>query len=106
MSKIPTTEKEKEKEKEAIRVLDPKLADAFYVPFFSSLSFNTHGKNMTGPDTELDRLLQVKVRRAWGMGKSYRSKRNRAASRVAEKDSFEASKEGTPSENSEVCYSK
>ncbi|KAG2297144.1 hypothetical protein Bca52824_043813 [Brassica carinata] len=46
------------------------------------------------------------VRRAWGMGKSYRSKRNRAASRVAEKDSFEASKEGTPSENSEVCYSK
>ena len=49
-----------EEEKEAVRVLDPELADAFYVPFFSSLSFNTHGKNMTDPDTELDRLLQVK----------------------------------------------
>lgn len=49
-----------EKDKEAVRVFDPQLADAFYVPFFSSLSFNTHGKNMTDPDTELDRLLQVK----------------------------------------------
>ncbi|KAJ4884160.1 Exostosin family protein [Raphanus sativus] len=50
-----------EKEKEAVRVFDPELADAFYVPFFSSLSFNTHGKNMTDPDTELDRLLQVEL---------------------------------------------
>ncbi|KAF8098178.1 hypothetical protein N665_0272s0043 [Sinapis alba] len=48
-------------EKEAVRVFDPELADAFYVPFFSSLSFNTHGKNMTDPDTELDRLLQVEL---------------------------------------------
>lgn len=46
-------------ENEAIRVFDPDLADAFYVPFFSSLSFNTHGKNMTDPDTEFDRQLQV-----------------------------------------------
>lgn len=44
---------------EAVRVLDPELADAFFVPFFSSLSFNTHGHNMTDPDTELDRQLQV-----------------------------------------------
>ncbi|KAG5380378.1 hypothetical protein IGI04_028220 [Brassica rapa subsp. trilocularis] len=50
-----------EEEKEAVRVLDQELADAFYVPFFSSLSFNTHGKNMTDPDTELDRLLQVEL---------------------------------------------
>lgn len=48
-----------EEEKEAFRVFDPELADAFYVPFFSSLSFNTHGKNMTDPETEFDRQLQV-----------------------------------------------
>ncbi|WZY76284.1 hypothetical protein YC2023_022668 [Brassica napus] len=48
-----------EGEREAVRVFDPESADAFYVPFFSSLSFNTHGKNMTDPDTEFDRLLQV-----------------------------------------------
>ncbi|CAN8238617.1 unnamed protein product [Cochlearia groenlandica] len=52
---------DEEEEKEAVRVLDPEIADAFYVPFFSSLSFNTHGKNMTDPDTELDRLLQVEL---------------------------------------------
>uniref|UniRef100_A0A1J3HT54 Putative arabinosyltransferase ARAD1 n=1 Tax=Noccaea caerulescens TaxID=107243 RepID=A0A1J3HT54_NOCCA len=52
---------EEEKEKEAFRVFDPELADAFYVPFFSSLSFNTHGKNMTDPDTEVDRQLQVEL---------------------------------------------
>lgn len=45
--------------REAVRVLDAKLADVFFVPFFSSLSFNTHGHNMTDPDTELDRQLQV-----------------------------------------------
>ncbi|AEE34641.1 Exostosin family protein [Arabidopsis thaliana] len=50
-----------EDENEAIRVFDPDLADVFYVPFFSSLSFNTHGKNMTDPDTEFDRLLQVEL---------------------------------------------
>lgn len=46
---------------EAVRVLDPELADAFFVPFFSSLSFNTHGHNMTDPDTELDRQLQIDI---------------------------------------------
>lgn len=54
---------EEEKETEAFRVFDPESADAFYVPFFSSLSFNTHGKNMTDPDTEVDRQLQVKFDR-------------------------------------------
>lgn len=44
---------------EAVRVLDPDLADVFFVPFFSSLSFNTYGRNMTDPDTEIDRQLQV-----------------------------------------------
>ncbi|CAN8243777.1 unnamed protein product [Cochlearia groenlandica] len=48
-------------EEEAVRVFDPESADAFYVPFFSSLSFNTHGKNMTDPDTELDKHLQVEL---------------------------------------------
>lgn len=47
--------------REAIRVLDPDLADAFFVPFFSSLSFNKHGRNMTNPATEIDRQLQVRV---------------------------------------------
>lgn len=46
-------------EKEAIRVSDPEMADAFFVPFFSSLSFNTHGHNMTDPKTKIDRQLQV-----------------------------------------------
>ncbi|URE34305.1 exostosin family [Musa troglodytarum] len=44
---------------EAVRVLDGDEADAFFVPFFSSLSFNTHGHNMTDPDTEIDRQLQI-----------------------------------------------
>lgn len=46
---------------EAVRVLDPDLADVFFVPFFSSLSFNTYGRNMTDPDTEIDRQLQVDI---------------------------------------------
>ncbi|KAK7246988.1 hypothetical protein RIF29_41862 [Crotalaria pallida] len=45
--------------REAVRVLDPEVADAFFVPFFSSLSFNTHGHNMTDPKTEVDRRLQI-----------------------------------------------
>ncbi|KAJ9131512.1 hypothetical protein P3X46_035167 [Hevea brasiliensis] len=48
-------------EREAVRVLDPEKADAFFVPFFSSLSFNTHGHTMTDPETEIDRQLQVDV---------------------------------------------
>ncbi|KAI3516003.1 hypothetical protein L1887_14910 [Cichorium endivia] len=46
---------------EAVRVSDPDAADVFFVPFFSSLSFNTHGRNMTDPDTEVDRQLQVDI---------------------------------------------
>ncbi|PWA89928.1 Exostosin-like protein [Artemisia annua] len=49
------------KDGEAVRVLDPDVADVFFVPFFSSLSFNTHGRNMTDPDTEVDRQLQVDI---------------------------------------------
>ncbi|KAK6922393.1 Exostosin, GT47 domain [Dillenia turbinata] len=45
--------------KEAVRVSDPETADVFFVPFFSSLSFNTHGHYMTDPETEIDRQLQV-----------------------------------------------
>ncbi|KAE8730138.1 putative sodium/hydrogen exchanger [Hibiscus syriacus] len=45
-------------EREAVRVSDPETADAFFVPFFSSLSVNTHGHNMTDPETEVDRQLQ------------------------------------------------
>ncbi|XP_024989609.1 probable arabinosyltransferase ARAD1 isoform X3 [Cynara cardunculus var. scolymus] len=46
---------------EAVRVSDPEAADVFFVPFFSSLSFNTHGRNMTDPDTEIDRQLQIDI---------------------------------------------
>lgn len=45
---------------EAVRVLDPEVADAFFVPFFSSLSFNTHGHTMKDPATLIDRQLQVR----------------------------------------------
>ncbi|KAJ4849062.1 hypothetical protein Tsubulata_037807 [Turnera subulata] len=48
-----------EEEREAVRVLDPEQAEAFFVPFFSSLSFNIHGHVMTDPETEIDRQLQV-----------------------------------------------
>lgn len=44
---------------EVVRVSDPEVADAFFVPFFSSLSFNTHGHNMNDPATEIDHQLQV-----------------------------------------------
>lgn len=46
-------------DREAVRVSDPESAESFFVPFFSSLSFNTHGHNMTDPETEVDRRLQV-----------------------------------------------
>ncbi|KAL6193115.1 hypothetical protein ACLB2K_034199 [Fragaria x ananassa] len=44
---------------EVVRVSDPEVADAFFVPFFSSLSFNTHGHNMNDPETEVDHQLQI-----------------------------------------------
>ncbi|CAA3029982.1 probable arabinosyltransferase ARAD1 [Olea europaea subsp. europaea] len=46
---------------EAVRVMDPELADVFFVPFFSSLSVNVHGRNMTDPDTEIDIKLQHEI---------------------------------------------
>lgn len=48
-------------EMEAIRVSDPESAGVFFVPFFSSLSVNTHGRNMTDPETEVDHQLQVRL---------------------------------------------
>lgn len=45
--------------REVVRVSDPEMAEAFFVPFFSSLSFNTHGHNMTDPKTRIDRQLQI-----------------------------------------------
>ncbi|GMJ13282.1 hypothetical protein like AT1G67410 [Hibiscus trionum] len=48
-------------EREAVRVSDPETADAYFVPFFSSLSVNTHGHNMTDPATEVDRGLQAEL---------------------------------------------
>lgn len=46
-----------------VRVWNGDEADVFFVPFFSSLSFNVHGRNMTDPDTEIDRQLQVHISR-------------------------------------------
>ncbi|KAF5449352.1 hypothetical protein F2P56_029810 [Juglans regia] len=46
-------------ERDAVRVSDPEMADIFFVPFFSSLSFNTHGHVMTDPETEIDHQLQI-----------------------------------------------
>ncbi|KAG9147250.1 hypothetical protein Leryth_017990 [Lithospermum erythrorhizon] len=46
---------------EVVRVSDPESADVFFVPFFSSLSFNVHGKDMRDPDTEFDKQLQVDI---------------------------------------------
>ncbi|KAF6161452.1 hypothetical protein GIB67_009331 [Kingdonia uniflora] len=47
-----------ERWREVNRVLDPETANVFFVPFFSSMSFNTHGHNMMDPETEVDRQLQ------------------------------------------------
>ncbi|KAL5537793.1 hypothetical protein UlMin_042233 [Ulmus minor] len=51
---------------EAVRVSDPGMADAFFVPFFSSLSFNTHGHNMTDPQTRFDHQLQIDLLKLLG----------------------------------------
>lgn len=47
---------------EAVRVSDPEIADAFFVPFFSSLSNNLHGHQSKGPAVEVDHQLQVYCR--------------------------------------------
>ncbi|KAK1305883.1 hypothetical protein QJS10_CPA10g01567 [Acorus calamus] len=57
--------------REAVRVADPEAAEAFFVPFFSSLSFNTHGHNMTDPETEVDRQLQVDLLKILSDSKYY-----------------------------------
>jgi hypothetical protein len=44
-----------------VRVKDPEQADVFFVPFFSSLSFNTYGRIMLGPEAKIDKLLQMGV---------------------------------------------
>ncbi|XP_042063708.1 probable arabinosyltransferase ARAD1 [Salvia splendens] len=51
---------ESESTTEAVRVMDPDLADAFFVPFFSSLSFNVHVRNMAEIDT-VDEKLQLEM---------------------------------------------
>ncbi|MCO5599966.1 hypothetical protein L7F22_054073 [Adiantum nelumboides] len=51
-------EAQKSLERTAVRVMDPLEADLFFMPFFSSLSFNVHSVNMLDPETEKDRLLQ------------------------------------------------
>ncbi|MCO5604993.1 hypothetical protein L7F22_059168 [Adiantum nelumboides] len=56
-------EAQKSLERAAVRVMDPLEADLYFMPFFSSLSFNVHGVNMLDPETEKDRLLQVKYDR-------------------------------------------
>lgn len=50
---------ESESATEAVRVMDADLADVFFVPFFSSLSFNVHVRNMAEIDT-VDEKLQVR----------------------------------------------
>lgn len=45
--------------REAVRVTDPDSADVFFVPFFSSLSFNVHVRNMAELNT-VDEKLQVR----------------------------------------------
>ncbi|XP_021829560.1 probable arabinosyltransferase ARAD1 [Prunus avium] len=61
----------------AVRVSDPELADAFFVPFFSSLSFNTHGHHMTDPATEIDHQLQIDVLKILGESKYWQRSRGR-----------------------------
>ncbi|XP_057776948.1 probable arabinosyltransferase ARAD1 [Salvia miltiorrhiza] len=46
--------------REAVRVTDPDLADVFFVPFFSSLSFNLHVRNMAQTNTE-DEKMQLEM---------------------------------------------
>ncbi|MBA0568441.1 hypothetical protein Golob_005937, partial [Gossypium lobatum] len=52
---------DEEEGSEAIRVSDPEMADAFFVPFFSSLSFNKHGHVKTDAEADADRQLQVLI---------------------------------------------
>lgn len=49
-------------DRDAVWVLDLEMADIFFVPFFSLLSFNTHGHVMTDLETEIDQQLQARDR--------------------------------------------
>ncbi|KAK7400005.1 hypothetical protein VNO78_11203 [Psophocarpus tetragonolobus] len=62
---------------EAVRVSDPELAQAFFVPFFSSLSFNTHGHTMKDPATQIDRQLQVDLMEFLNKSKFWQRSRGR-----------------------------
>ncbi|KAL9246570.1 hypothetical protein vseg_020088 [Gypsophila vaccaria] len=57
---------------EVVRVNDGEKADVYFVPFFSSLSFNVYGQNMTDPVTELDKQLQVDLLKYLGKSKYYK----------------------------------
>ncbi|GER56416.1 exostosin-like protein [Striga asiatica] len=46
--------------REAVRVVDPESADVFFVPFFSSLSFNVYVRNMADLNTA-DEKLQLEM---------------------------------------------
>ncbi|KAL3649879.1 hypothetical protein CASFOL_006282 [Castilleja foliolosa] len=46
--------------REAVRVGDPEYADVFFVPFFSSLSFNVHVRHMAEVNT-VDEKLQLEM---------------------------------------------
>ncbi|KAI3452599.1 hypothetical protein Pfo_009263 [Paulownia fortunei] len=46
--------------REAVRVSDPDSADVFFVPFFSSLSFNVHVRSMAELNT-VDEKLQLEI---------------------------------------------
>lgn len=45
--------------REAVRVLDPESADVFFVPFFSSLSYNTYYRHGNDSEVKFDDQLQV-----------------------------------------------
>ncbi|MCE3215370.1 hypothetical protein HAX54_002113 [Datura stramonium] len=45
--------------REAVRVLDPESAHVFFVPFFSSLSYNTYYRHGNDSEVKFDDQLQV-----------------------------------------------
>ncbi|XP_059308384.1 probable arabinosyltransferase ARAD1 isoform X1 [Lycium ferocissimum] len=46
---------------EAVRVLDPESADVFFVPFFSSLSYNTYYRHGNDSEVKFDDALQAEI---------------------------------------------
>ncbi|XP_016475521.1 putative arabinosyltransferase ARAD1 [Nicotiana tabacum] len=47
--------------REAVRVLDPDSADVFFVPFFSSLSYNTFYRHGNDSEVKFDDQLQAEI---------------------------------------------